>query len=432
MESQSRQLNLVSSAEARRASQPRILSAPVLRVLIDARKLGHGGIGVYIDNLISGILSVNARRRLLEDPPRTFPLPEVELGVVCSTAEARQYPWFNEVEIFDDPARLYSLDELFYMPRRLPLQRFNLFHSPHYTLPFRLSIPSVVTVHDLIHVYHPERWYYPALATPLIRSSLKRAQRIIAVSHATLRDLSRLAGARSEIHDRLRLIPNAVDPFYAAAPDHPHRIRSEFNIPGPYLLAVISTMKPHKGLADLLAAWERVVVTGANVADDANVTSLHGFGSEMQLLLVGQGMADLVELPEFVSKSRSLRALRCIGALSKRDMRALYQHASALVVPSRSEGFCLPALEAHACGTRVLSRPVPALFELLDGDDVVCDDFSIESLTLGLKRVIREYFAHGASQRAQRSLIAQRTFQNFGREDIARSVLQVYVEAAQV
>ena len=67
--------------------------------------------------------------------------------------------------------------------------RIDLWHGPHYTMPLRLAVPSVVTVHDLTFFDHPE-WHERtkvAFFRRMIRASVRRASGLIAVDRKSTR-----------------------------------------------------------------------------------------------------------------------------------------------------------------------------------------------------------------------------------------------------
>ena len=63
-----------------------------------------------------------------------------------------------------------------------------------------------------------------------------------------------------------------------------------------------------------------------------------------------------------------------IGYVADRDLPALYSGATALVYPSRYEGFGLPVLEAMACGTAVITTNVASLPEVAGTAAVMLDE----------------------------------------------------------
>ncbi|MBX7139341.1 MAG: glycosyltransferase family 4 protein, partial [Oligoflexia bacterium] len=369
-----------------------------MRVLLDARKLEDGGIGVYIQTLISALIASG----------------RVDLTLIAGRANLTQYPWARQVKLVVDQARSYSFDEMFKMMRRIDTGDYDLYHSPHYTLPYGAKLPTVVTVHDMIHVHHPERTYYPTLAKFLIRSALKRADRVIAVSRSTFNELDYFTGEAAALNAKLRIVPNAIDPeLIGGALDHEIAaafVLNRFGIRGRYVLSVLSNAKPHKGIPDLLAAYQSVRETRH---------------SDLKLVLVGRGTENMVEFERLINTVGDSRGVHLLGHVSKEELRNLYAGAEALVVASMAEGFCLPVLEAQSLGTPVIARPVPAVLELLTSSDAACRNFSVKALTEALLNL---------AGRSERRVAAARTVDSghlgkYCAAEISRSILQIYDEA---
>ena len=318
-----------------------------IRLLLDGRKLRDGGIGVYTDNLITGLLEIGG----------------VDITVIYRDERCREVPYASEVGWLFDSAAPYSMNEMFSMPSRIDFSRYDIFHTPHYMLPYRISIPTVVTVHDLIHISHPEKFWYPSVAKFLIRSAVSRADGVLAVSRHTQSGVQKLTGAAI---DKIRFVPNAISPRLLSGSE-----AVAHNDDGvPYLLAIFSNTKPHKGLSDLLTAYQafRQGESWKGVAPRCPELLLAGYGVEAGAALV-QGH----------------EGVRVVGALSDKDLRDTLRGARALIVPSLVEGFCLPAVEAQAVGTPVVCRPVPALLELVTERDTVAESFSVSGLTRAIE-----------------------------------------------
>ena len=128
-----------------------------MRVAIDARKIRDFGIGTYIRGLIGGLLEIG-EDEIVALAPRSAPLPA---GVEHVIADAPHY----------------SIRELLTVGRGV---KADVFHAPHYVVPFT-KLPTVVTIHDLIHlrVRNPIKRAYA-------RTMLRRAARhtVVTVSHA--------------------------------------------------------------------------------------------------------------------------------------------------------------------------------------------------------------------------------------------------------
>lgn len=333
----SRQLGDIHSSKSR----------PV-RLLIDGRKLGDGGIGVYIENAIIGLLQLGG----------------VEVTVIGSPSYDKSPSWVSAVDWIASDARQYSFKEYFLLARGIDFSKFDIFHAPHYTLPFGIQLPSVVTVHDLIHLTHPQSFYYPWVAKRLIASAVKRASVVVAVSEDTRRGIMAQFGVPGE---KVVCIPNAISPYLIEEGDM-FRIR---NTDAPYFVSVLSNTKPHKGIDDLLEAYAtfRVGFVGQHGADQCPKLVLVGYGAEELLSRRGGSIEQCCDA-----------GIEIRGAVTSETLRQLYRGAQALVVPSFAEGFCLPAVEAQSLGTRVICRPVGALRELVANDDIVAPDFSVEAL----------------------------------------------------
>ncbi len=343
MESQSRQLVMRELADYDPSRR--------LKLLLDARKLGDGGIGVYIDNTVAALLE----------------LGKIEISVIASNHRQRELVrWSGEVRWIFDSAKPYSFSEYLLMPRRIDFSGYDIFHAPHFTLPFGVPIRTVVTLHDLIHIEHPESFYYPAVARRLITSAVRRADKVIAVSRDTRERVLKLTGVAN---DRIEVIPNSIKVALLANNDRPE-ITELPRLPKAYILAVLSNAKPHKGVDDLIAAWRGIPSGSCELV-------IAGFGSKGILERRTLSSAELLDLK-----------ISILGGVSDSAMRALYRGAQALVVPSLAEGFCLPALEAQSLGTRVICRPVGALLELVSNQDIVASDMSVAALGEAIKQAI--------------------------------------------
>ncbi|MEI6689282.1 MAG: glycosyltransferase family 1 protein [Thermoleophilia bacterium] len=216
--------------------------------------------------------------------------------------------------------------------------------------------PTVVTVHDLAVVRHPEtlsRWNRTYTQRTLPRV-LAAADAIVAVSQDTADDVAAFAPG---VAHRIHVIPNGVDAFWST-PGEPATNST------PYVLAV-GTPEPRKNLQRLVDAMrlrrER--------------------GSEEELVHVGaDGWGD-VRLPD-------APWLRCAGRVSDTELRALYRGAAAVAIPSLHEGSGLPALEAFAAGAPVVAARAGALPETCGEAAVLVDPLNVESIAAGIDEAI--------------------------------------------
>src|ERR1051325_7117179 len=132
--------------------------APEMRVAMDARKLHDGGIGTYIRGLV-GALAVAG--------------PRDEWTVLVDPAHRGGMRWPKGVREREVHAGKYGLAEHFVVPSAARNAGAELLHAPHYTLPLGWSGPSVVSIHDLIHVVAGPRDEWTVLVDPAHRGGMR-------------------------------------------------------------------------------------------------------------------------------------------------------------------------------------------------------------------------------------------------------------------
>jgi glycosyltransferase involved in cell wall biosynthesis len=196
------------------------------------------------------------------------------------------------------------------------------------TAPFIAPCPVVVTIHDGLD-------FYPELRPSRIWSSYvrwigaraaRRADGVITVSEASAAEISRLYHLPSE---KIYVVMHGSQlPPPASASSANGR---------PYVLMVASATR-RKNFETALAAVEIVRSTGR----------------ALDFVVVGAVSVDTDERDW----------LRIVTAVDDATLAALYQGAVAVVIPSRHEGFGLPAIEALALGTAVVASDLPALREV--------------------------------------------------------------------
>jgi glycosyltransferase involved in cell wall biosynthesis len=280
------------------------------------------------------------------------------------------------VEPLHLPARTQEARMAWSLPRLLRRVRPALAHFVH-SLPLACPCPSVLTVQDLSFEREPglmrpwDRFVFRAV----VRPSARRAARILAISERTRRDLVELYRIAPE---KIAVTPLAADPAFAPGGDADG-----------YLLFV-GLVEPRK---DPLAALEAAREVG-------------------RPLVVAGPEKDRRLTRELVRRGADVR-----GYVDRTELAELYRRAACVVLPTRYEGFGLPALEAMASGTPVVTTSDPAVREVA-GDAAVYADR--EHLAEGIRIALadRERLAAAGLERARA----------FTWEETARRTLQVYLD----
>lgn len=298
----------------------------------------------------------------------------------------------------------------FYWKGRTRSDFLDLFHTAYYPIP-RLSVPVVLTVHDLRWINFPETYRTARLQflRYVIPNSLKRATRIITVSEHT----------RQEILENFDIDPSRIDVAYNPVgaefgviedPKILAHARATLKLPERFILYV-GSLEPRKNLARLLQAYGRI--------RDRNE-------SDLALVILGRphfGYQDLIRnvAPRFAGD------VLFTGYVPDEVLPAVYNLAQALAFPSLHEGFGIPVIEAMACGLPVLTSQISALPEVAGGAAYLVDPYDVNSIADGLVRVL-----HDTELRAQ---LVQRGFyriEQFTPAKTAEAIFSAYCRAAYV
>ncbi|HZQ50107.1 MAG TPA: glycosyltransferase family 1 protein [Candidatus Dormibacteraeota bacterium] len=229
-------------------------------------------------------------------------------------------------------------------PARVRALRANAFFGPAGSLPLRdVGAPTVITVHDLA-IYRNREWFpagQPLSTGWIVPRSLRRADRLIAVSQNTKRDIEAIFDVPAS---RITVVPEAVsNAFRPLPPEDLRDVRAKLALPERFILFV-STIEPRKNLTTLLDAW-------AMMRDRPALVVVGGWGWRYE--------------PIRARMERLGPGLHHIQGLDPSDLPAVYNLALALAHPAWYEGFGLPPLEAMACGTPAIVSDRSSLPEVV-------------------------------------------------------------------
>jgi glycosyltransferase involved in cell wall biosynthesis len=297
----------------------------------------------------------------------------------------------------------------------------DVFHASNFVAPPAGRAATVVTVHDLTYLRHPEM---VTAASARYRDLVPRAlRRGATVCTPTAAVAAEVAEAYRLPPERLVVTPLGVGPAWrAATPPDPAWLAAS-GLPDRYLLFV-GNREPRKNLPTLLAAYRELLAAGG-VRGTPQPRGA-GRGAEPPgvppLVLVGPAgwggeALDLAGLPA--------QAVRTPGYLPERDLARVVAGAAALVFPSWYEGFGLPALEALACGTPVVASDLPALREVLGDHAELVPPGDTAALADALARVVDD--PGGEPARAARRAHAAA----FTWDACARATLAAYQRALE-
>ena len=334
-----------------------------MRIAIDARKLNDFGIGTYVRHLIKYLGKIDQ-----ENDYVLISHPEDKDSIEALCPKAQLVPVSS---------RNYSFSEHITIPAKLRHLAVDLYHAPHYVLPFFTHCRSVVTVHDVIHLLFPQ--YLPSrlashYARFMIRRATERAELILTVSDASKRDLLTFFDLPPE---KIQVVPNGINSTITQplTDEELDGIRERYQIKGRTVLFV-GNIKPHKNV-------ERLIAAIAKARENPDL-------SDLTLIVVGDDISKYPSLRRTVARHNIRGNVRFFGFVPERTLVALYKIADVFAFPSLYEGFGLPPLEAMANGTPVVTSNISSLPEVVGDAALTVDPYNIDDIASAIRRVLED------------------------------------------
>jgi len=382
-----------------------------VKIALDVRRVRDFGVGTYIRNLLHALSQIGSQHDYAlisraEDKQQFAELPDNFRAIPCK---------------YQDSSRLDHLA----LPHLLHSIHADITHIPFHRVPLFMPKPYLVTIHDLGSLFFDEAsGALHAAHKYRLRRGLERAERIIAVSSATQRDVINLA---PEVESRVRLIYNAPDPQFlerrlpsdarAAGPEAAARERARilerYQIRYPFLLYA-GSIRPQKNIPRLIEAF---------AVARCSLEQIEEY-KDLRLIIIGDEISRHPDVRRAVIQSRVESCVRFLGFIPFDTLRIFHELATAFVFPSLYEGFGLGPLEAMASGTPVIASAVSSLPEVVGGAAMLVNPENVFDIARGITEVLtnpelrRELIAKGRKQAA-----------SFSWARTAREVLDLYEEA---
>jgi glycosyltransferase involved in cell wall biosynthesis len=287
-------------------------------------------------------------------------------------------------------------------------ERLDLWFCPlMYALPLEVEIPVVNTIPDLQHEHFPELFGERELAFRTLgyRYSCMRSATTIGISEFVAQDLMK----RYRL-ERTVGIPLALDPSFVVGPDVTRRlvdqVRLKYRLDEPFIYYPANGWR-HKDHETLVRAF-RIVREKR---------------PDLRLVLTGCEFDLMDRLRQVFESLEEARTVRHLGYVDRRDTIGLYAAASAMVFPSRFEGFGFPLLEAMSAGTPIVCSPVASVPEVAADAALYVDPGQPPALAEAILRVLEDELLR------ERLIAAGRaTVQRFQFTETARQTLAVFDE----
>ncbi len=326
----------------------------MIRILYDHQKFStqlYGGISRYFANLIQKI--------------KTLPDFEYQLGVVYSNNHYIKDLKTTQLigRLLKNPNYAYKLNK-YYCEYLLSKNEYDVFHPTYYDPYFfnKLKKPLVITIHDMTYERLPEYFWAKDSLTFHKRLNIERADKIIAISETTKKDLLRYNNVDEK---KIEVVYHGIDL------SAPFKTTAVSNLPEKYLLFV-GDRSGYKNFYLFLNAFKKI----------------NNNFPEIKLVLTGGGTMDVAEL-EYIKMLGLTEQIRHKN-VSDTELNYVYANALAFVYPSLHEGFGLPILEAFTASCPMILSDTECFREIAKDAAIYFDSKSIDDLVSKLDKIISD------------------------------------------
>jgi glycosyltransferase involved in cell wall biosynthesis len=358
----------------------------------------HHGIQVYTRNLLAALQRLAGLGGRLEIRPFVPPAGDATTGKFTAG------PGFSPRK-----SALIRFDRLWRYGGATAAAFFNgadtMLNPNGASLPIKTLLPTITTIHDLTPMVMP---CFPRRTAFFLKFLLTRSAKssaaIITVSENSRRDLVRICGVpESKIHVVYEGYDRALFNTVSPEPALLQQLLNRLGINRPYILHH-GAIQPRKNLPRLIAAYRQMLARNPQL--------------DLDLVLAGPVAWQHEETLNAAQNDNAGKdKVILTGALVDRDLSLLVRGASLEVIPSLYEGFCLPMVEAMACGVPTITANTSCLPEISGGVLRYFNPNSAEDIadlmeSVLLSRDLRTELAERGREHAQRfswDLCAQET-----------------------
>ena len=364
-----------------------------MRIGIDARELcGRStGVGRYL----SGLLTEWA----LDPRARTHDYLLYAPGPLSLSLDARRFAtrtiagaggsWWEQMQV----------------PEAVAGDHLDVWFAPAYTAPLRLAVPTVVAIHDLSFVAHPE-WFRlreGARRRWLTSQSARRARSVITISEFSKRELiERLDVPANKIH----VIPPGLGAGGLAlgVSDSVRSPGPQSLVPGSYRVLFVGSIFNRRHVTDLIRAFAPIALAHPAASLDIVGDNRTFPREDLRQTIAAHQLEGQVRWHEYVSDQQ---------------LAALYADARAFAFLSEYEGLGLTPLEALASGVPPLLLDTAVARESCGAAATYIPANDVAAITHGLESLLFDEAARQRILAAADAELAKFSWPRAGRETLA-------------
>ncbi|MFA4995811.1 MAG: glycosyltransferase family 1 protein [Patescibacteria group bacterium] len=319
-----------------------------------------------------------------------------------------------DLEIID--IKHYSLKEQTKLYKYLKEKKFDLIHFAQFNHPVLYKGKFIVTVHDLTLFGHLHRQNQIKVIAfnKVMAAAAKNSAKILTVSETSKKEIIEYYGTPK---DKIIVTYLGTDSKYDLQVRNKNSkiesFKRKYKILDQYILYT-GMWKRHKNLLRMLEAFEKAATKG-EIKD-----------RKVQLVMAGKIDKDEPEVLrriEDLNKSLRRKAVVTTGFVLEEELPLAYAGASAYIIPSLSEGFGLPPLEAMACGTPVISSKESCMPEILGDVPLYFDPYDTDDMAKAMEKIITD-----EGLRKEMIPAGLEQVRKYSWDDTAKKTLGVYKE----
>jgi len=364
-----------------------------MRIGVMLRNVGEkGGHGLYTRNILKNLLKID------KDNQYVLFYQGKRRKTSFSDYSNVEEQWINV------PYKMLW-DQIF-IPFSALKSRIDLLFSPKWTAPLISPCKILMVVPDMGYYPHPEFYkgrdiLYLKLMIPLY---LRKATRVIAVSHTTKKDIIKFTGVDKS---KVVVVHMAAEDIFAESVDpvFVERVKAKYSLSSQFILHV-GIIYPGKNVEKLICAFAKIAKKFPH-----------------KLVLVGgfrwkySRVFDLIE--EFNLKDKVI----ITNWVSRSELPVFYKLADLFAFPSLYEGFGIPVLEAMTCGCPVVTSSTGATPEIAGDAALIVNPRSVDEIYEATVRVLED-------EKLKKELVSKgyARAKKFSWEKSARETLSVFRE----
>lgn len=320
------------------------------------------GISGYVGNRLTGIGRVLIN--ILSELAKQYPEDKYVLFRNFDFKEYDNLTQYQNIEIVDVPYTKESglkniLWHQWLFQKLLKKYKCDIAYIPNFTLLLWKTIPTIVTIHDLIEYNVPDKFskarmfYRKQVCDPLMA---KKSNHILTVSKSSYKDIISYLGVKPS---KLTLTLNATDRnvFKKYSKEKIIPAIKKYNLEyKKYLLFVGTIDFPGKNIKTIIEAFFNL----------RSKNELNG----IKLVIIGKNGFNSKVIYDFVNASPFKDEVIFTGYLNDDDLPKYYAGATIMLYLSLFEGFGLPVLEAMSCATPVIYSNTSCFPEIVEELDV--------------------------------------------------------------